>query len=1185
MPTDNRTRTSSRHTRRDTNAPLIIRTVEDARAAFASFLDDERELKTAATTFIRLGGQLAGSRAGRGERDRLLSEFYEQVVRDPATGGERTRDGKVNELRRMLGEMRESNFAAQASPAACRAHAEIDSFVPATDDLRTFFSVPDGSSRAEHASHLSDTNTEARDLFERGATVYGDTLVIPLEPSSEPDRADQIRLGTLAYAVREFEPLVGEDDAKLKAVEFVQLGREIAGLTADGDTRLVVFRTFYQDIKQDEGGNYRTREEQAAQLDNVLERMRELAAAMRTEEWQREPVELLSFDEWERGLEQRQRDAEIEAHGRLTYRLEEALELETDDNSATQERDRTPEQSADRSFVVGASGSVEYERVRLDELPPRVPEGLTEEDAARLRYEVIPHLDRQLETGTRPADIMRGLAIQGEADDRRARDEEITRILTSRAPEANREHAVNRSEEAVALYTLRALRIGGQASDQTLDAEFARRAFLTHERAAAIDTVGARLAQDYRGLNARLNAFASLESERERLLDEAFRFREQVRATPAFKDLLEALRAQERDNKLTEREALARGNSARPSAHERELYGDDLNRPVITSRASVSDYPELVGQARSTSDYVALREMNERATSGLRQQLATLLVNPDVERALVENSQRIEEAAQHCRGLTGREIENHGEARDALAPELRWMRATLDLLAEERASINVGRTRPVGEKQPNPLYVALPEHSNRRLAVENVNEYRTLKSVAESLETNVLAFTSSRGREITGASEARETELNFARDYVAYRQFDDTTKKLNEQRLFREYSTRLGGAHSASELLETIKEIRQDNYARARHPERYRDEADAAKRRGEQPRRPLSEREMQQLFLDLTPGHFTSEMRAVLLNHSSTARDKAGHIKGLESGTVAPSASLRLLLAEFTRTRSEDVARFGRNIRAFLADYLNPPAPGRLRFSAYNLFKLREKLSPAERDYFYKVVDDTRRSVTSSRDERRHDSRRVQTYISEARAGQSAHSPNHQQHPLDELRDRLEEKVSDYLVAVVREHGIKALESDRESPGHAEQVARIIKETITGRGHELEDFSLDDERVAVVSGKLVGELPHALAATRGRDLSHELSPERSALGRSERATRGTSAAGQILAEPEFGRGLDDEIVEQKVSLVIGQITGQTLTRHESGLRGVNGHRTDPSLSVHDLASGRHNGGPKHTLVR
>jgi hypothetical protein len=1185
MPTDNRARTASPNTQQDSHAAFEIRTVQDARDAFALFLDDERELNSAATTFFKLGGQLAGRSASRAERDRLLRESYERIVRDPATKSERTRDEKAGALRRTISEMRERNFVAQASPAARRAHAEIDGFVPATDDLRASFTVPEGSSRAEHASRLSGTNSEARDLFERGATLYGDTLVIPLEAGSAPDPSEQIRLGTLAHAVREFEPLVGDAEARLKAAEFVQLGRDIAGSTADGDTRLVVFRAFYQDIKRDESGNFRSREEQSARLEGVLERMRELAAAMRAEEWQRAPVEIVSLDEWERGLEERQREAEIEAHGRLTYRLEEALELETDDESAAQERDRLLEQSVDRNFVVGASAGVDYERVRLNELPPRLPEGLTREGEARLRYEVIPHLDRQLETGARPADILRGVVIQADADERRSRETEIAHILTTRAPAANREHPLNRAEEAVALYTLRALRSEDPASDTALNEEFARRALLPHERAAAIDTVGARLAQDYRGQNARLNTFASLERERARLQEEAARFREQVRATPEFQNLLETLRAQERDNNLSEHEALERGNSARAFTPETERSGYDSTRSVLSSQTAITSYPELVGESRPPSDYAALREKNERANHDLRQQLTSLLVNPEIEQALAENARRIEESGQHFRGQTGRDMGNATEAREALAPELRWMRATLDHLAGERASINVGRTRPMGEKQINPLYVGLPEHPDRRLAVESVNEFRTLTSVAESLDTKVLAFTSLRGREITGASEERELELNFARDYVSYRQLDDTTRKLNEHRLFREYNARLGGALSASELLATIKEIRQDNYARAQHPERYRDERDAARRQGEQARRPLTEREMQQLFLDLTPAHFTEEMRAALLNHSGTARDKAERIKGLENGSLAPSASLRLLLAEFARTRSEDLARFGRNIRSFLADYLNPPAPNRLRFSAYNLYGLREKLSPAERDYFFKVVNDARQSVISGGFERRYDSRRARASAADERAGHTAPGSHNLRHPLDELRDRLEERVSNYLMSVVRERGVQSLESDRESPDHAAQVARIIKDTITGRGHELGDFSLDDARVAAVSGKLVGELPYALAASRSRDFSHELSTERSALGRTEQVTRVLSAAGQQPTKPEFGRAIDDEIVEQKVSLVIGQITGQGLNRHDSGRGGIDGHRGGQNLSMHDIPAGRNNAAPKHTLVR
>ena len=95
------------------------------------------------------------------------------------------------------------------------------------------------------------------------------------------------------------------------AAEFVELGRAIAGRTADGDTRLVVFQTFYNEIAFDSAtGKLRSREGQAAQIEPVLERMRVLADAMRAEEWKPERAEFIEFSEWEQGTESRERDAE-----------------------------------------------------------------------------------------------------------------------------------------------------------------------------------------------------------------------------------------------------------------------------------------------------------------------------------------------------------------------------------------------------------------------------------------------------------------------------------------------------------------------------------------------------------------------------------------------------------------------------------------------------------------------------------------------------------------------------------------------------------------------------------------------------------------------------------------------------------------------------------------------------------
>ncbi|MDQ3743645.1 MAG: hypothetical protein M3444_04620 [Acidobacteriota bacterium] len=1192
MPRNERTRALHNS---DKDAPVLyeIRNERDARAAFAAFLGDEQELRTAAAAFVKLGGQLAGRAASRTERYGLHQRLYERIVRDPVTNRERTQDEKASVLLRTLHEMREQNLVIQSSPTAHRAHIEIDIYNPSTDDLRETFTVPEGRTRAEHAGLLNQTNQEARDLFERGATVYGETLIIPRLSEGAPDHNEQIRIGSLSHAVGEFAPLVGEDEAKVRAAEFVELGSQIAGVTADGDTRLVTFRAFYQEIKRDEDGRYRTREEQAAQIEPVLQRMRVLAAAMREQEWQREPQELISFEDWERGFEARQRDAESEKYGRLTYRLEESLEHDLDDERAARERDEIISRAEERAVPGGASAYVEYERIRLDNLPPRLPEGLTEKAEARLRYEVIPLLDRQLESGATTSNILRGLAVQAEKEERRARETEIANILLERVPAANLEHTVTREEEARALYTLRALAAFWSQSEESdafnraLDQEIAGRNFTERERAAAIDTVGARLAQDYRDQIARLNAFDSLEAERERLLEEDNEFRRTKRGTPEFQQLLAHARGQEREGRISEHEVLIRSNNASLSTREKVPSGRQSSPSSQPTHATSTNYPELIGEPRKPSEYASLHRANERSRRDLRGQLERLLTKPDIELKLEQNAAHIAETARRFLRLTGREIEGASEAREALRPKLSRMRATLDRLATERFAIGVERTRPVGERQPNPLYVSLSANGGPRLAVENLNEYRTVVSVAEKYGIGIHSYIGLYGREITGSSVAQEKVLSFARDYVGYRLSDDTTRMLNGHRLFREFSSRLSSARSLAKLRETIKEIRQENYARAKYPERFADEIGAAQRRGEQVRRPLTEREMRQLMLAPAPAHFTGDMRALLLEYSGSARDKAQRIKGLERGTLAPSPALTLLLAEFDRTRSDNPIQYARNIKAYLADYLNPPAPNQYRFSLHNLFELREKLSPAERDYFFKVVDGTKQAVISGEKVKQLELGQVPVIGLGGRSG-TGENPSASRangHGLNDLREQLEERVASYLISVVHTRGVQSLESSRESLHHAKMVSRIIEETFAEKGYELEDFRLNQERVATVVGKLVGELPRALHASRDRTFGHEFKLGRSAHHPPEHEYRAQRARNDQVIEAELDRSLDDRVVEQKVSRTLGLLTEQGIRRESTHVEAA-GHNGDRQSAVQDIAAnGREHSLRQHVLVK
>lgn len=928
-----------------------LRAAADARRLFAPLIHDGREREEVAAEFYKLGRSIAGRDADHEQRQVVYRSYYEQIVSDPRARAD-AQDDKSADIARTLAAMRAENLHLRSTPEAHRAHVEIDSYNTVTDNLRALYEPSEGRTRAEHASHLNLVSQDARDLFERGATLHGDVLSVPREAVGKPDRADQIRIGTHEHAVREFIPLIGEEAAKSKAAEFVELGRQIAGRTSDGDTRLVVFQTFHREITRDPAtGKSRTREEQAAQIELTLERMRTFARAMSLEEWQRDPVEFVPVEDWEREREARQHDAEHETHGRLTYHIEHILGLDLDGGEHV--RDETPERehaNDGRETIGGQLPSVEYERMRLDHLPPHLPDGLSEVEEQRLRYEIIPRIDRQLAVGTRPTDIIRSLYADELTEEARDHDRETARLFTSNVHGAIAERPLTRAEEFRALYTLQALTSQNTAPEhnRAVAAEIERRAPTPRERADAITAVGARLAGVYRAEVGRLKSFEAAEEARDRLADETLRHEQTVRASPEFRRLLIAERDDEQHRRLAEREALIRGNKG---------YTDNAgqSREVTTYTSS---YPELVGETRPPSAYARLREEHERERSTARAELARMLLAPELERARAANVAEIERHQEYYRRAVGASVTTASEARSRVEPQLALARATLSRLHDERAALGVEPLRPK-EHTTAPLFVGSPD-GKLRLPVESINEYKTLTGVAREMKISTRAYASPRGREVTGASEERAAVYDFARDYVRFRLLDETTRLRNESRLYREFGDQLDGARNVEELRLTINDVRRGNYARAREPERFAGEAREAQSRGEQTRRPLSESEIVKLLLAPAPPHYTDEMRELRSSRSASGRDRAEHIRRLERGEVAPSPALVRILGEFDRTRHGSPAHHVHNIKAFLGDYLNPPTPDRNRFSAENLYELGRRLTPAERDHVFKLVSDTK---------------------------------------------------------------------------------------------------------------------------------------------------------------------------------------------------------------------------------
>lgn len=132
------------------------------------------------------------------------------------------------------------------NPRTQRAINEILS-VSKSDLLLAHIDQTDGRSRYEHASYLNQHSQFARDLYERGATVSGNAVIVPKEKLSI---TTALNIATNQYAVKKLENITGD---RTKAVELapqiVEYGQKIAGSDADRETQLRVFNWIYQSLE------------------------------------------------------------------------------------------------------------------------------------------------------------------------------------------------------------------------------------------------------------------------------------------------------------------------------------------------------------------------------------------------------------------------------------------------------------------------------------------------------------------------------------------------------------------------------------------------------------------------------------------------------------------------------------------------------------------------------------------------------------------------------------------------------------------------------------------------------------------------------------------------------------------------------------------------------------------------
>lgn len=128
----------------------------------------------------------------------------------------------------------------------------------------------------EQTAQLQQESPALRDLYERGATLKGDTLVLPAEAHELSEERATPFLTTLAYAQQRLP------DAA-QAQEFHDLAHTISGETADARTQLTVFRIYYDRLTRDARGQQLEKQDvegRAIAVQRTLTEMRALAQEM-----------------------------------------------------------------------------------------------------------------------------------------------------------------------------------------------------------------------------------------------------------------------------------------------------------------------------------------------------------------------------------------------------------------------------------------------------------------------------------------------------------------------------------------------------------------------------------------------------------------------------------------------------------------------------------------------------------------------------------------------------------------------------------------------------------------------------------------------------------------------------------------------------------------------------------------
>ncbi|HMQ05550.1 MAG TPA: hypothetical protein PKD26_16655 [Pyrinomonadaceae bacterium] len=327
-------------------------------------------------------------------------------------------------------------------------------------------------------------------------------------------------------------------------------------------------------------------------------------------------------------------------------------------------------------------------------------------------------------------------------------------------------------------------------------------------------------------------------------------------------------------------------------------------------------------------------------------------------------------------------------------------------------------------------------------ALENgINPSITLKLLKARVEKGIQKGTEAKALSLE--------DLRFASAYLEHQLKQPETRLRHFNERYRDYAQMLDRCQSREEVIDASSRIRIENASARTHAEQKGQHHDSKSLSA------LTSKELQMLFTEPSPRHYTSEMIVAKLNYAGDGASRNAKTEALLKGEIEPGPEARKLVDSLeSRMGRKYIDESLAATRHFLQSLKTPNEELRYK-NSFDHSDLYRKLPPSEKDFVYQRATEQKNRLLST-SQKFSDQHGLRTDI-----------------PVGQLQDAMKAELlasslSNFDPGLVKDRASRILEEylgDRENDLvrlKAGQLSQELSEIVLGRNSSL----FPDERTS-----------------------------------------------------------------------------------------------------------------------